>query len=86
MNIFREMKMAWKAVEQARKEFDDTEYLIDDIWNRREAREHLFELVDHATEVSFFFFNDLFSFFEFVVMIIMIIMIIIIIMIMMNGC
>ncbi len=45
------MKYAWKLYEDKRAEFGDTDFTTDDPWQRREARERLFELLDNAIAV-----------------------------------
>jgi hypothetical protein len=48
----RAMRQAWRDLHEAREEFDDTEYTVDDPLERSEARAELFRLFDFAVETS----------------------------------
>jgi len=48
----RFMKLYWMALDQKRAVFEDTEFLVDDAWLRREKRLELFELLESYAQAS----------------------------------
>ena len=46
------MKKTWNAYQARRKEFDNAQFTVDNVWERRELRLNLFTLLDEWNEAS----------------------------------
>jgi hypothetical protein len=52
MLVLRAVSLAWMAFEAKKYQFQSMKFTIDDLFLRQEERNALYEVFDHAAEVS----------------------------------